>query len=183
MTRKVTGIVTSDNQKKKAVIALNIMPFQAAEAKERQRASGVDYGRGGIKVTPVSAEPLSEEETLPPVSAEVLSEEEPPFSQPSTSIMSPEAQEKRAKEVPPVSAEPLNEKKPLSTTSDIVADVMGISSWTVKRINRIATLAPERIADIRDGKKTIHAVLNDLTNEGIIKPKIKEKIINSNLCR
>jgi hypothetical protein len=37
------------------------------------------------------------------------------------------------------------EKKQLTTTAEIVADVMGISSGSVKRINQIAKVAPERI--------------------------------------
>jgi hypothetical protein len=42
-----------------ATIGAEMMPFLQADAKERQRQSGSEYGRGGIKVGDISPQPMS----------------------------------------------------------------------------------------------------------------------------
>lgn len=73
--------------------------------------------------------------------------------------------EKHPQEVQTNWSEPLDDSQAPAEpteTNEIIAKTMGIGSGIVKKMKRIATLAPERVDDIRQGKKTVNAVMNGL---------------------
>lgn len=54
------------NGSQKAAIALDMLPLLEEEAKERQRASGKDYGRGQETGTPLVEEAIPEKKRVQP---------------------------------------------------------------------------------------------------------------------
>lgn len=66
------------------------------------------------------------------------------------------------------------EKKIKLKAVEVAAKAVGVGSRTVEEYRRIAKVAPERIDDIKQGKKTITATIKELKEEGVIVPIRKE---------
>jgi hypothetical protein len=112
----------------KAVIGLNAMPFQAAEAKERQRLAGVGvfhgnrYTGGILVVSPILGQPLEEDTSSQDTDEDTEADD------------------------------PAVEQKGDLRAAYIAAKAVGIGKSTMQEIIRISKIAPERIEDIKQGR-------------------------------